>query len=295
MRGRVDKQTPPKKRLGRGLDGLLPAPTSAGAAKTPTTARIEQLHPNKKQPRRRFDEAALEELASSIREHGVLEPVLVRRRDEGGYEIIAGERRWRAAQRAGVHELPIYVRELTDAVAFEAALVENIQREDLNPIETALAFQRLVDDHGYTQDQVAERVGKNRATIANSLRLLKLPPDVLGLLEEGQLSEGHGRAILAAPDAASMQKLARLVLVEKLSVRQTERRARALAAARAAQPSETPPKGEKSANVKDLERRLSHTLGTPVSVEDRGGGKGHLAIEYTSYEELDRILERVLR
>ncbi len=291
----MDKQIPPKKRLGRGLDGLLPAPPSVVTSKSPTSARIEQLHPNRKQPRRRFDEEALEELASSIREHGVLEPVLVRRRDEGGYEIIAGERRWRAAQRAGVHELPIYVRELTDAVAFEAALVENIQREDLNPIETALAFQRLIDDHGYTQDQVADRVGKNRATIANSLRLLKLPEDVLALLEEGQLSEGHGRAILTAPDAASMQKLARMALAEKLSVRETERRARALAENKGAKAAEPPKKPEKSANVKDLERRLSHTLGTPVSVEDRGGGKGHLAIEYTSYEELDRILERVLR
>jgi ParB family transcriptional regulator, chromosome partitioning protein len=291
----VDKQTPSKKRLGRGLDGLLPAAIAPAGNKAPTTARIEQLHPNRSQPRRRFDEEALEELAGSIREHGVLEPILVRRREAGGYEIIAGERRWRAAQRAGVHELPIYVRELTDAVAFEAALVENLQREDLNPIETALAFQRLIDEHGYTQDQIADRVGKNRATVANSLRLLKLPEDVLSLLEDGQLSEGHGRAILGASDGAAMQKLARVVLAQKLSVRETERRARSGADGKSAAQAEAAKKPEKSANVKDLERRLSHSLGTPVSVEDRGGGKGRLAIEYTSYDELDRILAKVLR
>ncbi len=291
----MDKQIPSKKRLGRGLDGLLPAAGAAAAGRPAQTARIEQLHPNRTQPRRRFDEEALEELASSIREHGVLEPILVRKRDQGGYEIIAGERRWRAAQRAGVHELPIYVRELTDAVAFEAALVENLQREDLNPIETALAFQRLIDEHGYTQDQIADRVGKNRATVANSLRLLKLPEDVLGLLEDGQLSEGHGRAILTAPDAPAMQKLARAALAEKLSVRETERRARSLAEMKPAKAGEPAKKPEKSANVKDLERRLTHALGTPVTVEDRGGGKGHLAISYTSFDELDRILARVLR
>jgi ParB family transcriptional regulator, chromosome partitioning protein len=291
----VEKQIPSKKRLGRGLDGLLPAPASAAAAKSATTARIEQLHPNRAQPRRRFDDDALDELASSIREHGVLEPILVRRREAGGYEIIAGERRWRAAQRAGIHELPIYVRELTDAVAFEAALVENLQREDLNPIETALAFQRLIDEHGHTQEQIAERVGKNRATVANSLRLLKLPEDVLGLLESGQLSEGHGRALLTAPDASAMQKLARAALAEKLSVRETERRARALSDGKSSKTAPAKKPAEKSANVKDLERRLSHTLGTPVAVEDRGGGKGRLEIEYTSYEELDRILARVLR
>jgi ParB family chromosome partitioning protein len=289
----VDKQTP-KKRLGRGLDGLLAPAPGAGAARTPTTARIEQLHPNRKQPRRRFDDEALDELARSIKEHGVLEPILVRRRDEGGYEIIAGERRWRAAQRASVLELPIYVRELTDAFAFEAALVENLQREDLNPIETARAFQRLIDEYGHTQDQVAERVGKNRATVANSLRLLKLPAEVLDLVEEGQLSEGHGRAILTAQEPAHMQKLARMVVAQKLSVRETERRARALAQGPSAA-QEAPKKPEKSANVKDLERRLSHTLGTPVAVEEKGSGKGHLAIEYTSYDELDRILAVLFR
>jgi ParB family chromosome partitioning protein len=291
----VEKQTPSKKRLGRGLDGLLPAAPNGAAPRTPTTARIEQLHPNRKQPRRRFDDEALDELARSIKEHGVLEPILVRRRDEGGYEIIAGERRWRAAQRASVLELPIYVRELTDAIAFEAALVENLQREDLNPIETARAFQRLVEEYGHTQDQVAERVGKNRATVANAMRLLKLPPEVLDLVEEGQLSEGHGRAILTAQDPALMPKLARMVVAQKLSVRETERRARALAQDPDAKAREAAKKPEKSANVRDLERRLTNTLGTPVSVEDKGAGKGHLAIEYTSYDELDRVLAVLFR
>ena len=149
------------------------------AATLAATAMIEQLHPNRDQPRRHFDDDALQELADSIAAHGVLEPILVRKRAAGGYEIIAGERRWRAAQRAGVMELPIHVRELSDAVAFEAALVENIQREDLNPLETARAFQRLIDEFGHSQQDVADRVGKNRVTVTNALRLLKLPEEVL--------------------------------------------------------------------------------------------------------------------
>ncbi|MEM9866037.1 MAG: ParB/RepB/Spo0J family partition protein, partial [Myxococcota bacterium] len=165
-----------KRRLGRGLDGLLPAAPLKRAGGG--TARIEELRPGVSQPRRNFDDEALDELAASIRAHGLLEPILVRESGKG-FEIIAGERRWRAAQRAGLKEVPIFVRELTDKAAFEAALVENLQREDLNPIETARAFQRLSDEFGHTQEQIAERVGKDRSTVANAMRLLSLPESAL--------------------------------------------------------------------------------------------------------------------
>src|SRR4051812_7863628 len=234
------QQDPTKRRaLGRGLDSLLPGgppPRTAaaggvgGAVAAPlapekpqppretTSARIEELTPGAGQPRHVFDEEKLEELAQSIRELGVLEPILVRKKQSGGFDIIAGERRWRAAQRAGLFDVPVVVRELTDAQAFEAALVENIQRADLNPIETARAFQRLLDEHRHTQETLATRVGKDRSTVANALRLLKLPSAVLDLIETGQLTEGHGRALLAAIEPNAMLKLARSAVEKGWSV-----------------------------------------------------------------------------
>ena len=281
------KKTSNKRRLGRGLDGLLPA--AAPAKKTVTnTARIEELRPGRGQPRRRFDDAALDELAASISAHGVLEPILVRK-EKKGFEIIAGERRWRAAQRAGLREVPVFVRDLSDEAAFEAALVENLQREDLNPVETARAFQRLVDEFGHTQEQVAERVGKDRSTVANALRLLKLPADLLDLVEDGALSEGHGRALLGAESVDSMRKLGRGAVAGRWSVRETERRTRA---------SKGGPKAsaplKKSANVKDLERQLTHALGAKVTLEQGPGEKGALKIAYASYDELDSLKAKLL-
>lgn len=276
-----------KRRLGRGLDGLLPAAPSAKKSAT-NTARIEELRPGRGQPRRRFDDAALDELAASITAHGVLEPILVRK-EKNGFEIIAGERRWRAAQRAGLREVPIYVRDLSDAAAFEAALVENIQREDLNPVETARAFQRLVDEFSHTQEQVAERVGKDRSTVSNALRLLKLPPDLLDLVEDGALSEGHGRALLGAETVDSMRKLGRAAVAGRWSVRETERRTRG---SKNTTKAATPPK--KSANVKDLERQLTHALGAKVTLEPGQGEKGSLRISYASYDELDSLKAKLL-
>lgn len=284
-----------KRRLGRGLDGLLPAGAPAGQApRGNLLAPVEELHPNRDQPRRHFDETALEELAQSIREHGVLEPILVRRRAQGGYTIVAGERRWRAAQRAGLKEVPVFVRELGEAQAFEAALVENLQREDLNPIETARAFQRLIEEHGHSQESVAKRVGKNRSTVANALRILKLPPDVLDLLETGRISEGHGRALLGASDAATMKRLAHVAASRGMSVREVERRVRAASRETPGTAHTTAAAKGKSANVRDLERRLSSALGATVQVVDKGG-KGHLEVRYGSYEELDRIIALLLR
>ncbi len=283
---------PKARRLGRGLDGLLPAAPakSGGGGAQGFVAGIEDVHPNRAQPRTRFDEAALTELAASIAELGVLEPILVRKRAKGGFEIVAGERRWRAAQRAGLKEVPVFVRELSTEEAFEAALVENLQREDLNPLETARAFHRLVEDHGHSQETVAKRVGKDRSTVANALRLLKLPAPVLGMLEDGRLSEGHGRALLGAPDAASIKLLAQEAVKKGWSVRETERQVRA--AARGASATKPEPKS-KSVNVKDLESRLSKALGARVAVDDKKG-KGKLVVSYSSYDELDRILAQLL-
>ncbi|MGF1468225.1 MAG: ParB/RepB/Spo0J family partition protein [Sandaracinaceae bacterium] len=283
-----------KRRLGRGLDGLLPPAPPSKVLDRPehgSTAPIEDLHPNRDQPRSRFDDAALDELATSIAELGVLEPILVRSRPQGGYEIVAGERRWRAAQRAGLKEVPIFVRELSSEAAFEAALVENLQREDLNPIETARAFHRLVEEHGLSQEVVARRVGKDRSTVANALRLLRLPAAVLDHLEDGRLSEGHGRALLGAPDVPTLRQLAEQAIAKGWSVRETERRVRA--ATQGAASTREGAVRAKSANVRDLENRLSKSLGARVAVQDRRG-KGKLVIEYASYDELDRLLGQLI-
>jgi ParB family chromosome partitioning protein len=245
------------------------------------------------QPRVRMGAEALAELAASIREHGVLEPILVRKRHAGGFEIIAGERRWRAAQQAGLKEVPIFVHDLDDEAAFEAALVENLQREDLNPMETARAFQRLVDDYGYTQETIATKVGKERSTVANALRLLKLPKEVAALVEDAELSEGHARALLSAPSAASMKQLARAAVSKGWSVREAERHARRAAKGDGgAKPTKS---GGKSVNVRDLELRLSRALGSPTKVLEGSKGRGQIRITYSSLDELDRLIEKLTR
>ncbi len=282
-----------RRRLGRGLDGLLPAAPAGADRSAKNTAAIEDLHPGRMQPRARMDAESLAELAASIREHGVLEPILVRKRPSGGFEIIAGERRWRAAQQAGLKELPIFIHELDDEAAFEAALVENLQREDLNPMETARAFQRLVDDYGYTQEAIATKVGKERSTVANALRLLKLPREVMDLVEDGELSEGHARALLSAPSVSTMKKLARTTVSKGWSVREVERQAR-----RAARGDDGPAhkkKAGKSTNVRDLEQRLSRALGSTTKIHESGKERGQVRIHYSSFDELDRIIEKLTR
>ena len=232
-----------------------------------------------------------EEESRVLLEHGIIEPLVVRRRgnlDE--FELIAGERRWRAAQRAGLREVLVVVREVSAKDAFELALIENIQREDLDAIEFAEALDRLMKEHGYTQESLGERVGKDRSTIANALRLLKLPGRVRTLVVGGQLSEGHARALLGSPDELSLATLADRVVKGKLSVRQTEalvRRAKAEKGAGA--------KGKKgkSPSVRDLETRLERKLGTRCEVRDRDG-KGEILVRYSSWDELDRILETLL-
>lgn len=295
--------------LGRGLDALLPplsqqpptpaapppaaAPASNGTSPKATMflCGVEKIVPCRSQPRQHFDSAALDELTASIQLHGVLEPLVVRRlAGEERFEIIAGERRWRAAQRAGLHEVPVYVREATDQSAFELALVENVQREDLNPIEFAEALGRLIADYSYTQDSLASLLNRDRSTLANALRLLKLPDKVREMVIAGQLSEGHARALLGAPDEASMTQLAEKTVARKLSVRQTEALVRALKAApeRGAAPSAP----DKSAGVRDLEGRLARRYGTRCEVRDKNG-KGEIVIRYSDLDELDRILEQM--
>jgi ParB family chromosome partitioning protein len=273
------------------LDGLLPAAPPPSERPSKNAAAIEDLHPGRMQPRVRMDAEALAELAASIREHGVLEPILVRKRASDGFEIVAGERRWRAAQQAGLKEVPIFVHELDDEAAFEAALVENLQREDLNAMETARAFQRLVDDFGYTQETIAAKVGKERSTVANALRLLKLPEEVSGLVEDGELSEGHARALLAAPTVATMKKLARAAVAKGWSVREAERQARS--AARGADGSEKKAAPAKSANVRDLEQRLSRALGSTTTIQQSGKERGQVRISYASFDELDRLIDKL--
>ncbi len=279
--------TPPPKRraLGRGLDSLLPAPT---ARKDYFSCPIEDLRPQPSQPRQYFDDAALEELAASIREHGILQPIVAMRGDGGKLVIVAGERRWRAAQRAGLHEIPVVVRDVTSPEAFELALVENLQREDLGPIEAAEAMQRLIELKQLTQEALATRIGKDRTTVTNALRLLKLPPAVRARVTTGDLSEGHARAILQAGSPEAMEKLAAIVVARGLSVRQTEALARATSAVK---------KGGKAAEIstslRDLIRRLERTIGARIRIVDRRG-KGHIEIAFASEDERERLIERLL-
>lgn len=273
--------------LGRGLDALLPK-ADKGIQQVPV-ARVEA---SPLQPRQRFDEAAIAELADSVRERGVLQPILVRPTDSG-YEVVAGERRLRAARMAGLDTVPAVVREMSDQEALEVAIVENLQREDLNPIETARAFKRLRDEFGLSADAIAVKIGKSRSAVANSMRLLELPEAVLDLLEDGALSEGHGRAVLQAKSPELQIKLAREAVAKKLTVREVERRARDEGGSgKKGAPAE--PK-KKSPNVLDLERRLSLAIGFEVRVEERGGGKGVLEIPWSDLDELDRIIARLER
>lgn len=287
-----------KRGLGRGLSALLPTAAAPSPGRESTvrrtyfSAQIEEVYPGPEQPRHHFEEAALVELADSIRVHGVIVPLVVRPRPAGGYFLIAGERRWRAAQRAGLHEVPVVVQEVDSQVAFERALVENLQRADLGPIEEAIAFQRLVDEFGQTQEQIAERIGKDRSSVSNAIRLLKLPTVVRQMLEDERLQMGHARALLGLDDAPAIERAARTVVDKGLSVRATEALVKQTRAPEKAKPRKTV---EKSASVKDLEERLTKALGGPVSItEDEPGKAGRISIRYMNLDHLDRLLDRLL-
>ena len=284
-----------KRGLGRGLGALLPVPANEQrAATTYFNAGIDELYPSPEQPRRRFDETELAELAESIKVHGVIVPLVVRPRDDGerGYYLIAGERRWRAAQRAGVTEVPVVVQQVSTQIAFERALVENVQRADLGPLEEAAAYQRLVDDFGLTHERVAERIGKDRSTIANAIRLLKLPAATRQLVDDGRLAMGHARALLGLDDAPAIDRAARTVVERALSVRATEALVKKLRAPARARPRAA---AKKSASVRDLEERLTRSLGGPVAItEDEPGKAGRIEIRYLDLDHLERLLDRLL-
>ena len=280
--------------LGKGLSALIPdAPEPVVVKHGPMEVDIDLIAPNERQPRLQMDDGRLEELSRSIKANGVIQPILVRRTGNT-YQIIAGERRWRAAQRAGLMKVPVVVRDLpagSDKEQLELALIENIQRENLNPIDEALAYQRLADDHSLTQDQIAAAVGKDRSSVANYLRLLKLPEEVRADLAGGALSMGHARAILGLTDAAAQRQAAREVISRALSVRETEMLVKRFASNKA-QPG---PRAQGAAIAPDVhtraaEDRMRFALGTKVRIHRRGTG-GTIEIQFNSETELNRLYE----
>lgn len=281
-------------KLGRGLAALLgedSAEQSTEAVGTGRLARflpISSLQPGVGQPRRQFDEDALDALAQSIRERGMLQPIIARRlkEDASSYEIVAGERRWRAAQRAGLGEVPVILRDMTDRDALEIALIENIQREDLNPMEEAAGYQNLVNSFGYTQEDLAKAVGKSRPHVANMMRLLNLPPALRTHVSEGRLSAGHARALLVAKDP---EKLAQLVVQRGLNVRQTERLVQEGGIQAPRKPSTRDP------NIMSAEKDLSDALGLKAALQPVGKRGGRLVLHYKDYDQLEFLISRLTK
>ena len=276
-----------RKSLGKGLDALLPEPVEEAAAPSQGLSElpVETLYRSAHQPRRRINEEGIEELAASIEAQGLLEPIIVRPRTGGGYEIVAGERRWRAAQRAGLDTVPALVRELDDRQAIAIALIENIQRENLNPLEEATALKRLLAEYDMTHEQIADAVGRSRTAVSNLLRLLNLAPGVREMIDSGELEMGHARALLALP-IDEQAAVGRDVTKRSLSVRQTEALVKRLL-------SGAPPEPAPDPDTRRLERSASEHLGAPVSITSNSKGNGRVVIRYSSLDELDGILARM--
>ncbi len=288
-----------RKGLGRGLSALMadiqPTQNEAQAITAPQKGAdqnvpVEQLFPNPDQPRRAFSEGALSELAASIREKGVIQPLIVRPSPDGeGYQIVAGERRWRAAQRAQVHEVPVIVRDFDDTEVLEVAIIENIQRSDLNPIEEAQGYRQLMDRFGHTQEQLATAMGKSRSHIANLMRLLGLPEDVLTMIRDGRLTAGHARALITTDDPSG---LARQVVARGLSVREVEELVKKTDGGTPARPERKAP--AKDADTRALEGDLTAALGMPVTINhDQKAGGGKITIKYNDLESLDDVIRRL--
>ena len=275
-----------RKALGRGLGALLGSEQTVSIGQEAAEVPVDLIDPGSQQPRTRFDEDALERLAVSIKEHGVVQPILVRRRADR-YELIAGERRWRAAQKAGLHSIPVVVKDVADDELLEIALTENIQREDLNPIEEAQAYQKLIESVGLTQEALANRFGRDRSYITNYLRLLKLPEDIQRLVEEGRLSTGHARTVLGLPDVDLQRRAARQVLDKGLSVRSTEALVKKFLSDRPARKSAT---SSNDPNVRAAETKLRRALGTQVRIlQGATNGPGRIEIAFFNDMDLDRI------
>ena len=303
---------PTKKGLGRGLNQLIPtgdeARTKSKSTPGETTktitkevvkevvkeveqkVKITQIEPNKSQPRKQFDEDALQELADSIKQYGVLEPLIVTKKGKF-YEIIAGERRWRAARLAGVKEVPVVIREYTDREIMEISLIENIQREDLTPIEEALAYESLINEYSLTQEEVAEKVSKNRSTIANSLRLLKLCDEVRQMIIEDKLTTGHARALIPIEDAELQTEAANFIFDNKLSVRDTEIYIKKLLSIPKESKENIVATNDLSIFYNDIESRLKDILGAKIAIKSKNNEKGKIEINYYSQDELERITE----
>lgn len=281
--------------LGKGLSSLIPTDAEAKVAGAMSEIPISAIQANEYQPRSRFEEEALVSLTDSIRELGVLQPVLVRQLGPDRYELIAGERRWRAARRAGLPTLPAIIRESDDRHSLEQALVENLHREDLNALEEASAFQQLIDEFALTQEQVAQRVGKSRSAVANTLRLFQLPGAVQRMVASGELGAGHARALLGCPDRKVQEELAELIVADGLNVRQVEERVRALSEGDGPEAPAPQPKkvGEtRPAALLELEQVLGDHLATRVHVSS-ATGKGRLTVEYADLDDLNRIFRAI--
>ena len=272
--------------LGRGLNALLGDPELSAQGDGAVSLPISQVEPGLNQPRKRFDPEALDDLTDSIRVHGIIQPLTVRRLASGYYQIIAGERRWRAAKAAGLTEVPVVIIEADDRKVMELGLIENLQREDLNPAEEARGYQVLMEEYGLTQEQVAQQMGKSRPAITNTLRLLALPNDLMAMVESGALSAGHARAILGAPTAALRREAARQVVERQLSVRQTEALVRALQ-----KPQREPKKSDPDLGLYlgELEKDLTGRLGRKVIISHRGK-KGKIELEYYGDQDLEALL-----
>ena len=291
--------------LGKGLDSLIPNKTEK-TVKTENKpeqkneesqnssgeilVKINQVEPNREQPRKEFDEDSLMELADSIKQFGILQPLLVQKRKDY-YEIIAGERRWRAAKIAGIKEVPIIIRDYTNQEIVEISLIENIQRENLNPIEEAMAYKRLLEEFHLKQDEVAERVSKSRTAVTNSMRLLKLSPRVQQMIVDDMISTGHARALLAIDDEEQQYQLANRIFDEKLSVRETEKLVKALKNPKKEVKKQKP---EHTFVYDNIEEQMKNIIGTKVSVNPKANGKGKIEIEYYSEEELERIYDLIM-
>lgn len=292
----TNAQQPPQPPQQPAVTAPAPAPVAAAPAASagdggPRNIPIDLVQRNPSQPRKHFDEGELSDLSNSIRSHGVLQPILVRPIPGGKYEIVAGERRWRAAQRAGLHAIPAVVRDLNEVEVLEIAIVENVQRTDLNPIEEAQGFQALIDRFGRTQQEIAEAVGKSRPHIANMLRLLQLPDDLQEMVRDGRLSSGHARAILTAPDPRG---LAQRAIAEGLNVREIERLAQQAKDEKHGPRVTGAAAGEgKSADTRALEQSLSAALGLDVTITEKGGAAGEVKISYKTLEQLDDVIRRL--
>lgn len=285
----MDMGSPPKKRLGRGLAALIGEDTSEESVvqdvRTLRHMPIDLLKASPNNPRKTFAETDLDDLAKSIRDKGLLQPIVVRPVANGEYEIVAGERRWRAAQRAGVHDVPVLIRDLTDGEALEIALIENIQRSDLNALEEGRAYGLLLEQFNYTQQQLADSIGKSRSHIANTLRLLNLPQKVRDQIEQGQLTAGHARALVATDSPA---ELADQIIKLGLSVREAENLARDAAAPR--RPRVRP---EKDSDTKALEKLVSDSLGLKIEITHKGDGSGSMLISYKTLDQLEEVCRRL--